>query len=227
MTLLAPSLQSYFTDHAHARKGLSPNTIAAYRDTWRLLIKHLTATTGVPADKIDLGMLDAAAITAFLDHLQDVRGNSAVTRNARLTAIRALLAVALPDHPEHADTIGRVLALPARRRTPRTVHFLTLEETEALLAAPDTKTFTGRRDQALLTLAAQTGLRISELHRADHQRPPHRHRPTCDLHRQRTPVPSDPADRRDPGRPAPLPARARHPPRRRGLSRATRAAPLP
>jgi site-specific recombinase XerD len=163
MTLLAPSLQSYFTDHAHARKGLSPNTIAAYRDTWRLLIKHLTATTGVPADKIDLGMLDAAAITAFLDHLQDVRGNSAVTRNARLTAIRALLAVALPDHPEHADTIGRVLALPARRRTPRTVHFLTLEETEALLAAPDTKTFTGRRDQALLTLAAQTGLRISEL----------------------------------------------------------------
>lgn len=163
MTLLAPSLQSYFTDYAHARKGLSPNTIAAYRDTWRLLIKHLTATTGVPADKIELGMIDAEAITAFLDHLQAVRGNSAVTRNARLTAIRAVLAVTLPDHPEHADTITRALAVPARRATPRTVQFLTVEETEALLDAPDPRTWTGRRDRALLTLAVQTGLRISEL----------------------------------------------------------------
>lgn len=163
MTSLGPCLQSYFTDHAHAHKGLSPNTIAAYRDTWRLLIKHLTATTGVAADKIDLGMLNVEAITAFLDHLQADRGNSAVTRNARLTAIRAVLAVALPDHPEHADTIGRVLALPARRRGPRTVEFLTIEETDALLDAPDVSTWTGRRDRTLLTLAAQTGLRISEI----------------------------------------------------------------
>lgn len=163
MTLLAPSLQSYFTDHAHARKGLSPNTIAAYRDTWRLLIKYVTTTTGVPADKIDLAMIDAEAITAFLDHLQAVRGNSAVTRNARLTAIRAVLAVTLPDHPEHADTITRALAVPARRGTPRTVQFLTVEETEALLDAPDPSTWTGRRDRALLTLAVQTGLRISEI----------------------------------------------------------------
>lgn len=163
MTRLAPSLQSYFTDHAHARKGLSPNTIAAYRDTWRLLIKHLTATTGIPADKIDLGMIDTEAITAFLDHLQAVRGNSTTTRNARLTAIRAVLAVTLPDHPEHADTIARVLAVPTRRGTSRTVQFLTVEETEALIDAPQATTWTGRRDRALLTLAAQTGLRISEL----------------------------------------------------------------
>lgn len=163
MTLLAPSLQSYFTDHAHARKGLSPNTIAAYRDTWRLLIKYLTASTGVPADKIDLGMIDAEAVTTFLNHLETDRGNSASTRNARLTAIRAVLAVTLPDHPEHALTIARVLAVPTRRGTPRTVQFLTVEETEALLDAPDVGTWTGRRDRALLTLAAQTGLRISEL----------------------------------------------------------------
>ena len=163
MTLLAPSLQCYFTDHAHTRKGLSPNTIAAYRDTWRLLIKYLTATTGIPADKIDLAMINAEAITAFLDHLEAVRGNSASTRNARLTAIRAVLAVTLPDHPEHADTIARVLAVPTRRGSPRTVQFLTVEETEALLDAPQASTWTGRRDRALLTLAAQTGLRISEL----------------------------------------------------------------
>ncbi len=102
------------------------------RDTWRLLIKHLSATTGVSADKIDLGMLDVEAITEFLDHLETDRDNSATTSNARLTAIRAVLAVALPDHPEHADTLARVLALPTRRRVPRTVQFLTLAETEAL-----------------------------------------------------------------------------------------------
>lgn len=163
MTLLAPSLQSYFTDHAHARKGLSPNTIASYRDTWRLLIKYVTATTGVPADKLDLGMIDAQAITTFLDHLEADRGNSTTTRNARLTAIRAMLAVTLPDHPEHADTIARVLAIPTRRGTPRTVQFLTVQEAQALLDAPQATTWTGRRDRALLTLAVQTGLRISEL----------------------------------------------------------------
>jgi len=163
MTLLAPSLQFYFTNHAHARKGLSPNTIAAYRDTWRLLIKYLTATTGVPADKIDLGMIDTDAVSMFLDHLQAVRGNNATTRNARLTAIRAVLAVTLPDHPEHADTIARVLVIPPRRGTPRTVQFLTVDETEALLDAPQADTWTGRRDRALLMLAVQTGLRISEL----------------------------------------------------------------
>ncbi|EWT03702.1 integrase, partial [Intrasporangium chromatireducens Q5-1] len=123
----------------------------------------LTASTGVPADKIDLGMIDAEAVGTFLNHLEADRGNSASTRNARLTAIRAVLAVTLPDHPEHAGTIARVLAVPTRRGTPRTVQFLTVEETQALLDAPDPNTWTGRRDRALLTLAVQTGLRVSEL----------------------------------------------------------------
>ena len=138
MTLLAPSLQAYFTDHAHKHKGLSANTIASYRDTWRLLIKYLTLSTSVPADKLDLDMLDVAAVNAFLEYPQAERGNNALTRNARLAAIRAVLAMALPEHPEHAETITRVLAIPTRRRTPRTVEFLTPEETEVLLAAPDT-----------------------------------------------------------------------------------------
>ena len=115
MTLLAPALQRYFTDYAHAQRDLSPNTIAAYRDTWRMLIKHVTATTSLPADKIGLDMLDAQVVAEFLDHLQAQRGNSAKTRNARLTGIRAVLAHALPDHPEHAETITRVLAIPTRR----------------------------------------------------------------------------------------------------------------
>lgn len=163
MTLLAPTLQTYFTIHAHAQRDLSPNTIAAYRDTWRLLIKHVTATRGVPANQIDLTLIDAPLVSGFLDHLQTVRGNGVATRNARLTAIRAVLAFALPDHPEHAGTITRVLAVPARRRPAPIVDFLTDAESEALLAAPDTLTWTGRRDQALLTVAVQTGLRVSEL----------------------------------------------------------------
>ena len=163
MTPLAPSLQSYFTDHAHAQRDLSPNTIAAYRDAWRLLIKYVTTARGVAADKIDLAVIDTDLVTGFLDHLQTQRGNSVTTRNARLTAIRAVMTHALPDHPEHAHTISRVLAVPARRRRTPTVEFLTPAETNALLAAPDTSTWTGRRDQALLTLAVQTGLRISEL----------------------------------------------------------------
>ncbi len=163
MTLLAPTLQRYFTDYAHAQRDLSPHTISAYRDTWRLLIKYVAATRAVAADKIDLAVLDVDFIAGFLDHLQAERGNSARTRNARLTAIRAILGHALPDHPEHADTIARVLAIPPRRCPVPPPHFLSVEETDALLAAPDRGTWTGRRDLTLLTVAVQTGLRCSEL----------------------------------------------------------------
>jgi integrase/recombinase XerD len=163
MTLLAAPLQRYFTDYAHTLRDLSPNTIASYRDTWRQLIKHTTSTRGIPADKIDLAAIDTDLVTTFLNYLLTTRGNSIATCNARLTAIRAVLAQALPDYPEHADTITRVLAIPLRRRPTPTVEFLTTDETKSLLSAPDTNTWTGRRDQALLTLAVQTGLRISEL----------------------------------------------------------------
>jgi integrase/recombinase XerD len=163
MTLLAAPLQRYFTDFARIQRDLSPNTIAAYRDTWRLLIKHATSTLGVTADKLDLAMIDTDLVTSFLNDLAATRANSIATRNARLTALRAVLAYALPDYPEHADTITRVLAIPARRRRAVQVEFLTDNEVNALIAAPDTTTWTGRRDRALLVVAVQTGLRISEL----------------------------------------------------------------
>ena len=163
MTVLAACLQRYFTDYAHTQRDLSPNTISAYRDSWRLLIKHIVDTRAVPPEAIEIDMITVEQVTAFLDHLQTQRGNSVKTRNARLTAIRAVLSHALPDHPEHADTITRVLAIPARRCPAPPVEFLTPAETDALLAAPDQDTWTGRRDRALLTLAVQTGLRASEL----------------------------------------------------------------
>lgn len=163
MTYLATALQAFFTDYAHTQRNLSANTIASYRDTWRLLIKHLSVTTGTSADQLRLEDLDRATITGFLDHLTTGRANSAATRNARLSAIRILLAHTLPDHPEHADSIRQILAIPSARTTKPLISYLTDAETEALLAAPDTTTWTGRRDQMMLSLAISTGMRISEL----------------------------------------------------------------
>ena len=163
MNTLATSLQTYFTTFARTQRDLSANTIASYRDTWRILLKHLSSTLGVPADRIDFDALTAANITGFLDHLEHDRGNNAKTRNTRLTAIHAALPRALPDHPEHAATITQVLAIPPKRTTRPVIEFLTPGQADALLAAPDQQTWTGRRDHALLVFAIQTGLRISEI----------------------------------------------------------------
>ncbi len=163
MNALATSLQTYFTTFAHTQRDLSANTISSYRDTWRMLLKYLTATLEVPVDALDFDDLTATNVTGFLDHLQHERGNNAKTRNTRLTAIRAVLARALPDHPEHAATITQVLAIPPRRTTRPVIQFLTPAETQALLSAPDQQTWAGRRDHALLAMTVQTGLRISEI----------------------------------------------------------------
>jgi integrase/recombinase XerD len=115
MNALASALQIYFTTFAHTQRDLSVNTIASYRDTWRLLLKYLAAMLGAPADTIDFDALTAANVTGFLDNLERERGNCARTRNARLTAIRAVLGRALPDHPVHAATSTQVLAIPPKR----------------------------------------------------------------------------------------------------------------
>ncbi len=163
MNALATSLQTYFTTFAHTQRDLSANTISSYRDTWRMLIKHLATTHAIPADALDFDAITASNVTNFLDHLEHERGNNTKTRNTRLTAIRSILARALPDHPEHAATITQVLAIPPRRTTRPIIEFLTPEEVDALLAAPDTTNWTGRRDHALLLMTVQTGLRISEV----------------------------------------------------------------
>jgi integrase/recombinase XerD len=163
MNDLASSLQTYFTTFARTQRDLSANTIASYRDTWRMLLKYLTATLGIPASAIDFDAVTAANVTAFLDHLELQRGNTAKTRNVRLTAIRSVLGRALPDQPEHAATITQVLAIPPRRTTRPVIEFLSPAEVNALIASPDPQTWTGRRDRALLVLAVQTGLRITEL----------------------------------------------------------------
>lgn len=163
MNALAFELQKYFTVFAHAQRDLAANTISAYRDTWRMLITYLAATGKTRAEHIDFADVDAEHVSAFLDYLERERGNTVATRNARLCAIRAVLSHAMPDHPEHAGTISRVLAMPPKRHPQPTLEFLTTTEADALIAAPDRTRWTGRRDHALFVLAIQTGLRVSEL----------------------------------------------------------------
>ena len=163
MSALAPTLQAFFTDRLIGQRHASPHTIAAYRDTLRLLLCFAAEQTGHQASALDIDELDAPLIATFLDHLEHQRGNTVRTRNARLAAIRSLFAYAALRHPEHAATIARVLAIPPKRFERALVTFLTEPEIDALLAAPDRGTWTGRRDHAILLLAAQTGLRASEL----------------------------------------------------------------
>jgi len=163
MTALAPTLQAFFTDQLTSQLGASPHTIAAYRDTFRLLLAFAADRTGTRPSGLDLADLDAVLIGAFLDHLETSRRNSVATRNHRLAAIRSLFTYAARRHPEHAADIARVLAIQPKRFQHNLTTYLTGQETQALLEACDQGTWTGRRDHALLLVAAQTGLRVSEL----------------------------------------------------------------
>lgn len=163
MSALAPTLQAFFTDRLIRQRQASPHTVAAYRDTLRLLLSFAAGRLNIEPSKLDIDHLDAPLVGAFLDHLERQRGNRVRTRNARLATIRSLFRYAALRHPEHAAVIERVLAIPPKRFERRLVTFLTETELVALLAAPDRTTWIGRRDHALLALAAQTGLRASEL----------------------------------------------------------------
>jgi site-specific recombinase XerD len=163
MSLLAPTLQAFFVDRLAKQRHASPRTVIAYRDTFRLLLCFLQARTGKQPSQLDFEDLDASSILAFLEHLEQERGNSARTRNARLAALRSMFRFAALRHPEHAELIARVIAIPQKRHDKPIVAFLNKSEIKALLAAPDRDTWIGRRDHTLLATAIQTGLRVSEL----------------------------------------------------------------
>jgi len=163
MTALAPTLQAFFTDRLALQRQASGHTIAAYRDALKMLTVFAAQRAGKAPSRLDIADLDAQAVGAFLNHLETGRGNSARTRNARLAAIHSLFGYAALRHPEHAADIARVLAIPPKRYDKTLITYLTEDEITAMLAAPDLDTWTGRRDQALLMLACQTGLRATEL----------------------------------------------------------------
>lgn len=161
--ILASLIERFFTQRLMQQRNASPHTIASYRDTFRLLLAFAQSTLGKPPSWLDLADLDAPFIGAFLDDLEASRSIGIRTRNQRLAAIRAFFRFAALEEPAYSGQIQRVLAIPGKLHNKREVHFLTRGEINAILAAPDRSSWIGRRDHMLLLLAAQTGLRLSEL----------------------------------------------------------------
>jgi integrase/recombinase XerD len=156
-------LEAFFTDRLVGQRRASPHTIASYRDTFRLLLGFAEARLKRAPSALVLDDLDAPVIGAFLEHLEADRGNCARSRNVRLAAVHSFFRYAALQAPEHAALIQRVLAMPSKRYDRTLIDFLSRPEMDALVAAPDHSTWGGRRDHALLLLALQTGLRVSEL----------------------------------------------------------------
>ena len=163
-TMTFPSLlQAFFTDRLIAQRNASPNTIAAYRDTFRLLFNYAKKELGKAPSALALEDLNSSFIGAFLDHLERDRGNSARSRNVRLAGIHSFFHYVAYQLPEHNALVQQVLTIPGKKHERALVEYLTEEETNALLDAPDRGMFAGRRDHALMLVGIQTGLRVSEL----------------------------------------------------------------
>jgi len=163
ISTLPALLEAFFTDRLMRQRQASPHTIASYRDTFCLLLQYAQQRLQKPPSNLTVPELDTPLLGAFLDHLERERHNSARSRNVRLAAIHSFFRYVALHAPEHSAVAQRVLAMPSKRYLRRPIAFLTSVEVDALLAAPDLTTWSGRRDRALLMLALQTGLRAAEL----------------------------------------------------------------
>lgn len=162
-SLVGPHLQAFFAEHLLAHKRASPQTIACYRDTFRLLLRFMRERTGAEPAALPLAALDADAVLAFLDHIERDRGCSVRSRNNRLAAIRSFFRLVALRVPDSLGQVTRVMAIPVRRGDKRLVSYLTREEVKALLAAPDRTAWSGRRDHTLLLTLYNSGARVSEI----------------------------------------------------------------
>ena len=160
---IAPYLQRFFTERLGMQLKASPNTVTSYRDTFRLLLKYAADRLRRSPTDLQVADIDAELVGLFLADIEKTRGNSARSRNARLSAIRSFFKYVAVNEPQLLHHCQRVLAMPPKRYDKRTIAYLTRAEIEAVIGAPDLSTWHGRRDRALLVLALQTGLRVSEL----------------------------------------------------------------
>ncbi len=163
MPTLAGPLERFFVERLGRDRQASPHTIAAYRDAFRLLLTFAQTRLRKRPSDLALTDLDAPLVASFLQDLERTRRNSARTRNVRLAAIHSFFRYLALQEPAHAALVQRVLAIPSKRFERRAIDYLTRAEMEALVSAPDRRTWIGRRDHTLLVLALQTGLRVSEL----------------------------------------------------------------
>ena len=163
MSLIAPTLQAFFTARLTQQRNASPHTVVAYRRSFCLLLAFIHERSGKEPSRLDFTDLSASTVAAFLQHLETQRANSIRSRNARLSAIHSFFRFAATRHPEHAEDIQRVLAIPHKRSQRVDITHLDHREIVSLLAAPDRSTWHGRRDYALLLVVIQTGLRLTEL----------------------------------------------------------------
>jgi len=162
-TSLAPLLERFFMQRLMQERRVSSHTISSYRDTFRLFLKFTQQRLHKPPSALLFEEIDAPLIRSFLDDLEKHRGLSVRSRNLRLTAIHSFFRYIAFELPTHSAQIQRVLAIPSKRFTRTLVRYLTRSEVDALLAAPDRRTWYGRRDHAFILMAVQTGLRVSEI----------------------------------------------------------------
>jgi integrase/recombinase XerD len=160
---VGPLVQAFFTEHLLQHKRVSPQTVSAYRDAFRLLLHFLHNTTGREPAAVRLADLDCATLLAFLEHLERARHNTIRSRNARLAALRSFFRYVAFREPACLALVTQVLAIPRKRTDHRLVGSLTRPEMDAVLAAPDRATWTGRRDHALFLTLYNTGARVSEI----------------------------------------------------------------
>ena len=156
-------IESYFLDWLPEQQKYSRNTILSYRDTFRLLFTFIKESKDIPPNKIKVTDIDAQTITSFLGHVEKDRGNKPLSRNIRLAAIKSFFKYASFKLPEYTEQIQKILAIPRKKWTKKLISYLTRIEMDSILDVPDTVTQIGKRDFVLLSVACETGLRVSEL----------------------------------------------------------------
>jgi site-specific recombinase XerD len=162
-TSIGPLLQGFFVEHLLRHKHVSPQTVASYRDTFRLLLQYAHKQLKTEPAELKITALDAPMILSFLDSLEQDRHNCIRSRNIRLAAIRSFFRWLSLGNPELVGMVTRILAIPVKRTDRRLIHSLTRDEVDALLAAPDQSHWRGRRDSALMLTLYNTGARVSEI----------------------------------------------------------------
>jgi site-specific recombinase XerD len=163
MTRLAPLITGFLRDYMPRRRGYSPHTCETYAHSFRLLFAFAAKRTGTKPSQLHIEQLDAPLILDFLEHIERERGNGPVTRNLRLSAIKAFMRYVEFQIPSALEQVGQIRAIPTKRHDQKLIRHLTMEEVRAILNAPDLTTRLGLRDRAMLHLCFAAGLRVSEL----------------------------------------------------------------